>query len=289
MVHLKRYHKGSNAAAQPAYEHKFQHAVCAVGTSEDSAFLESLHGYPDAASCDCPEYYSITCEERHSACGINHKGWLVDYDENATQTRLDLRILRACRQIYREANHLLWTTNTFAFQEEVTFEKFMQCISPTHKSILSKLHIRLNYGDGTLRLWKKVMRLSLINGLRGLRTLHLSLDQDVGQGSQLLQHFHELSPEALTEPILRLRLLPLKHVTVILSDNRHMMNPLGKKHLTFHEKREIAEYLRNKLLNPTEEELLLSEANAKQGDREHDIDCQRAACQDAIFQLCRKS
>lgn len=36
-----------------------------------------------------------------------------------------LSVLRSCRQIYVEANNMLWTFNTFSFADPTTFERFM--------------------------------------------------------------------------------------------------------------------------------------------------------------------
>lgn len=36
-----------------------------------------------------------------------------------------LSVLRSCRQIYVEANNMLWTSNTFSFADPTTFERFM--------------------------------------------------------------------------------------------------------------------------------------------------------------------
>ncbi|MCJ1456217.1 hypothetical protein MMC28_006577 [Mycoblastus sanguinarius] len=290
-LHNRAYEKESHNVAQTAWLDLVRHRVCVAGGSEDRAYHDSIHGYQGAASTDSPEYYSVTCEGRHSGCGTIYNGgdcWLITTKAEGDLIKMDLSILHVCRQMYKEATHLLWTTNIFSFDEEVTFQRFMESLSPMQKAKLAKLHIRENYGDGTIRLWKKVMRLSLVNSLSGLRTLHLSLDQDVSPGSQLLQQFHVIPPEDLTEPLLLLRLLQLKHVTVVVSDNRNILIPPGNNYWTFSEKRAVAQRLRNKLLNPTEAELSVSEGNARQGDREYDTDCQRTACQNEIFQLCQQ-
>ncbi len=59
----------------------------------------------------------------HHACEFNLssiKEWCYFGHE-----MMRLGVLRSCRQIYVEANNLLWTTNTFSFADATTFRRFM--------------------------------------------------------------------------------------------------------------------------------------------------------------------
>ena len=273
-------------AGWPWKSHRFHHAVC-VSHESNSDHDHSQHGYQDAAVAEYATHQSLSCDHLHSECRLRSMDNIFGMiEEERVRLRMDLSILLVCQQIHDEATFVLWNTNTFSFDEEVTFEKFVDGLSQTQKDTMANLHIQHGYGDSTTAWWKKVMRLSLITSLRGLRTFHLSLYEDMRPGS-LQQHNREYSHYDFTEPILRLQLLPLKHVKVTISDSNNNRHSLGNNEWTVEMKRDIVEYVRNQLLHPTKAELMAAESRARQGDQEYNTAALRAACQEALKERAR--
>ena len=253
---------------QSVTEPVLRHAVCVANQSEQSAFVEAISGYAVVPEGESPEFYIATCKERHASCLMCGDGPMFVREVD----RLDLHVLGVCRQLYEEANHLLWATNTFSFEDPKTFEKFFDSLNLAQKRNLTAIHISTDIGSGVWfnshnqrarwdnHYWGKALKSSNLNTLRGVQTLHLCINQgfecvswqapsfDSDWAEQKLKE----AQQADLESILRLSALSIKHVTVVMSDDVWELRRNGKSthRWTVAKKNEYAEIIRAKIMDP---------------------------------------
>ncbi|KAL9075931.1 MAG: hypothetical protein Q9161_001325 [Pseudevernia consocians] len=194
----------------------------------------------------------------------------------STQTKkLNLAVTGACRQLYEQEHHILWTTNTFSFDDAVSFGKFMVSLNIAQLHKLKSLHLSrvtedqrsptptTRCADEVTNHWAGTIACepSRIKVLRGLRTLHVCLEQCLRSCNALVP-VHDYNRRRIqqdAQPFLQLRILALEHVAVIVSDNPDFIK---------RKKNEVAEEIRVKLLDPEGAATLRAEKNAKKLERE---------------------
>lgn len=181
---------------------------------------------------------------------------------------IQLQLLRACRQTYLEATPILWNTNIFSFITKRAYQCFYTWFAGRtsfQKKHIKSLHLYMIWnGDNHHTLWSRALAKSRIKNLTGLRTLHFQIEQgclptknvraesDCGTAeSAKLAAAQELR-ESWSQELLRLKVLPLEHVTVIVCDSRDGNKTDFK--WTHDETREFAEELRVRLLSPSSSE-----------------------------------
>lgn len=268
----------------------FRHAICVANQSEQSAYEEAISGHAVVPEGESPEFYVASCKERHAACKMCGSGPMFLQGNDRKALRVDLNVLGVCRQLYEEANHLLWATNTFSFDDPKTLQKFLASLNPAQKRNLTNIHIgtiiggyHSSYADANYRArhddsyWGKALKLSCLNILRGVQALHLCLRQ----GFQCIQAYSNVSAEEMIEtalqsdmdPILRLRTLSVKDVTVIVSDDATELEKNRKSvhRWTAKKKMDYAESIRVQLMDPGGAELVKTEAEAANLARKTEI------------------
>ncbi len=171
---------------------------------------------------------------------------------------LNLSILGTCRQMYEESSYLLWTTNTFSFQDGLTLKVFVDSLHSTQRKKLTRMHV------DTTRLptlamasdWTRQFDVTFISRLSGLRTLHVTIHPTwwIYEGREIPQCF------------LMLQALPLQHVTVVIGD---CCTKWASKNLdvSLARRQHIAETLRSTLLDPDGWENLAAEMRAEKAER----------------------
>lgn len=242
---------------------KFRHTICTAAASEDEAYEEFMNGHtPSGGSA---VFHSVTFKKRHVYC----KSWVnenehflhADYRslsrlmtmEERRKPTLNLSILGACRQMYEEANVLLWTTNTFSFEDPPTLRVFIDGLHSTQRNKLSRIHIDFEGLSFSAFEWEQALRPSFLSKLKGLRTLHATFDE-------FSKHYYgSITPT----PMSLMQILPLQHVTVFIGN---IFKRVISEHdtWTLTQQREAAEALRNKLLNPDGREVLAAEIKAEE-------------------------
>lgn len=259
----------------------FRHAICVADQSEQSAYQEAISGHAVVPEGESPEFYVAPCKERHATCKMCGSGSMFLCEEDRQTLRVDLNVLGVCRQLYEEANHLLWATNTFSFDDPKTLEKFFGSLNPAQKRNLTNIHISTDIGgyysghaDANYRTrrdsnyWGRALKLSYLNILRGVQALHLCLNQGFECFHTLANDSAEMTIEAAQqadlEPLLRLRSLSVKDVTVIVSDDGNILEKNRKSvhRWTATKKMEYAETIRVQLMDPGGAELVKTEAEA---------------------------
>ena len=61
--------------------------------------------------------------------------------ERIERIRIDLSVHGVCRQLYEEANHMLWTTSTFAFADGHSLGKFLGGLNIVHRRKFRSLEL----------------------------------------------------------------------------------------------------------------------------------------------------
>ena len=168
---------------------------------------------------------------------------------------LDLSVLGACRQIYDEAKAILWTTNTFSFEDGLSLQKFIQGLHTTQSNKLTRMHIDMEWDlSRSKEQWREALQPSLISKSNALQTLHITLDQDYMpiDMADIGRQFENKPPAP--HPLLTLQTLTLKTVTVAIGDRVFVPYPgipdeMNELRWTIAQKREVAQGLRSSLLN----------------------------------------
>lgn len=173
-----------------------------------------------------------------------------DLGHGAYGPKLCLSLLGACRQAYEEANLLLWTTNTFSFEDATTLRTFVNSLHSTQRTKLTRMHIDFGLQHFSEMGSQHALSLSLISRLNGLRTLHATIRQQ----SELI-----VSQRIL--PFLdHMQVLSLQDVTIVV-ENPPTTWELGTTGLgvpvermrtavwPIAERREFAERIQGKLLD----------------------------------------
>ena len=256
-----------------------RHAICVANQSEQSAYKEAVSGYATVPADDSPEFYIASCDERHSACSMCGSGDMFLRQD----LRVDLNILGVCRQLYEEANYLLWATNTFSFDDPQSFEKFFASLNPAQKRNLTNIHISAHIGEFystyttrqqrsryDMHYWGKALKMSTLPRLQGVQTLHLCINLGFrgawdAISPNIAAEQIEKCQQADMEPILRLRALPIKKITVTVSDEpKKLMEDHGgiAHRWTAMKKNEYAESIRVQLMDDKGAERVKTEAEA---------------------------
>ncbi|KAI4268147.1 MAG: hypothetical protein LQ337_008019 [Flavoplaca oasis] len=169
---------------------------------------------------DCLEDRSDRKWKPHAECRLRYnKAYALSddpyslYDNDAL---MHLTLLRASRQIYVEANRILWTTNTFSFNDGQAFGGFMRTRSNCQKQLIRSLRFEMRWGWGEEALWNTALGMTLIRSLTGLRTLRLQIVCNVKKEcwDYNKDRFGHLS--TYTEGLRKLSILPLKSTEIVI-------------------------------------------------------------------------
>ena len=227
------------------------HSVCKSDMSEDDLYTEFVqHGVltSHVHSNENPPFNTdgVPIERGHSQC--------MDMPER--DDRMSLQLLKVCLQAYEEANYLLLSTNTFSFQETNTLHFFLKTLNASQRKKLITLRI-VKYGTADSRMDSLKMRTStFLRNAKFIRKLHIIFST---------KHWPFATDRADTwskiamlssEPLGAMKCLDLKHVTVVIEEDC-LVKPDSDVIAT--QKREAAEALRQKLLNPQGSEVYARE------------------------------
>ena len=224
-----------------------------------------LGGHGNINSSNLANYHVPCCTDRHGPCYFTYQ-------------KLDLAILGASRQLYKDAFHILWATNTFSFDDPVSFGRFVSSLTVVQLHILKSLHLSRVVEDqksttcGADRVinhwaWTIACEPSRVKKLWGLRTLHVSLEQWLDPCTALtpVPGYNRRCIQQDALPILQLRILALEHVTVVVTDSPALMEfpEFRAARWSAAEKSELAEEIRFKLLDAEGAASLRTELDAK--------------------------
>lgn len=123
---------------------------------------------------------------------------------------IDLRVLRTCRQVYCEANLMMWTTPTFFFTNGYAFRDFVSNRTGPQKSMLRKLHLQIQ--AGYYSTWQQGLR-NCQRALTSLTELHLEIDL-LEEPSRIEEDGVPVALDELICETLHFKTFPLKRAIV---------------------------------------------------------------------------
>ena len=239
---------------------------------------------------DCPENEvtqdDVARKHAHSRCAIH----LLGYDtlvggncrlkrEQSLYEEMHLTALRVCRQIYTEANSVLWSTNTFSFYDEATFRHFMDTRTTCQKRSLKKLRLQINCVANEEAAWSRVLGMKLIRSLVGLRSLRLQMNHitDV----ETYQWAKALGLEKMMQGRLvfvqKMKVLPLNEVEVFVGDDSLRWPRAGAVMWAAEDRAEFAEAIRRVLLDPDGAEKYVQDQEELKEERKRERQALEAA------------
>lgn len=199
----------------------FRYAVCVAKQTEDAA-------YAKAKSDDKAVHIHGTTKDAIERDYIRHSACLCcgEWDPNAVTEKFPFGLFTSCLELNCLANTILYTTNTFSFDDPRSFRGFLASLESRQRKMIRGLHLSrppldVSIRDGDRLVWSKALEPPSIRRLEGLRTLHLCLDMCIS--TKCLRHPYSAYTARILkddlEPFLQLRVLPLAKVTVIISDD----------------------------------------------------------------------
>ena len=118
LIHFEYVNMDSAGARPDECLRSWHSTVCQYDRPENEVEQDDIAWKQSHSRC------AIHVARRHGSkphigygCGLKRE--LPPYEE------MHLTALRVCRQNYNEADRVLWSTNTFSFDDEVTFRRFM--------------------------------------------------------------------------------------------------------------------------------------------------------------------
>ncbi|KAI9707800.1 MAG: hypothetical protein M1836_000762 [Candelina mexicana] len=190
------------------FQQKFDHCVCDNEVSEQAIYEESMEMIED-----CPYTSRVdSCDERHEGC---HEDF---YEELG---RIDPTILLTCRQVYQEARFIPFATNTFSFNEADHLSQFLSKLFPVQRNAIHGIHIDyILEENASFKPWNDFFTVENVKSLKGLRRLHLCIEQRFHCEVEFYRHMREDAyQDVFFQGFLKLQRLPLETVTVVMTDN----------------------------------------------------------------------
>lgn len=240
---------------------KFKNTICCASISEEEA--------QENFQCEnTNEWYAPANEGRHECCRFR-KSTAVRDGEEAPKV-LSLSPLRCCRQIYNEAHHIPYSTNTFSCADPETLRSFAIWLARgrtdgNHLAIRS-LFLEMIYAESHHEdSWKTAVA-TCAKQLRALQDVSISIDCRSFYIFYRPMLFSNLVKDGtrfkknVILTVLALKKLPLKTATMVIGDqaaermkdsllrSRMWTDSQVKYRWTLDEKRERARYVREVLL-----------------------------------------
>ena len=222
--------------------------------------------------CDCPENEmveeftwtnrygeeEIIWRQPHYSCDQELAYDIMKHHRQWNHVSMHLTALRVCRQIYIEANDVLWTTNTFSFNDAaVSFDRFMDSRTSHQRRSLKNLRLQMDWVWGEDQPWNDALNMTLIRHLSGLRSLRLQINHSMS--AALYQEAKARGNElGLFQTrhlgfVHKMAILPLTNVEVFVGDR---CQPQDANALwTAEDRMEYAEGIRKILLGPKGENI----------------------------------
>lgn len=168
---------------------------------------------------------------------------------------MHLGILRTCRQIYTEANQVLWESNIFSFNDVPSFSRFMGERNNFQKRLIKKLRLVVVFSLQGTPLWSDAITMPLIRSLQGLRELWMCINARLPASYFDEEYKARCFQTKYLEGARKLATLPLTRAKVSIS-NRYLGNydahweSMGSyKQWSKEQQREYAELIEARLLD----------------------------------------
>lgn len=198
-----------------------------------------------------------------------------------------LTILRLSRQIYVEANKVLWTTNTFSFTDPMAFKRFMSTRSVHQKRMLRNLRLEFEWSlMDSSKAWNSALILPMVRSLSGLRHLRLLMAYDIEatRYSSVSRCYNWPLGSIFCEGLEKLSILPLQSVEIAMVSPKWSC---GVRGWTAEQKKETASRIQDLLLNPNGAEIY-AEGQRKQKELIREEREREAALKAQLRRVCDK-
>lgn len=158
-----------------------------------------------------------------------------------------LSVLRSCRQIYVEANRILWTSNTFSFADPTTFRRFMMTRTTNQRRLIKSLRLQMEQVLDEEYQWNKSLNMALVRSLSTLRRLRLNMEHKLAFTSYKPAKTHNLLYiTTFFDGLNKLSTLPLTEVEIVVESPKYESED---RLWTKVDRQDFAERLREMLLN----------------------------------------
>ena len=195
----------------------------------------------------------IIWRQPHYHCDVKLAYEIGSKYKQSGHESMHLTALRVCRQMYIEANDVLWSTNTFSFNDAaISLDRFMSARTTRQKRSLRKLRLQMNWVWDEDESYNKVLGMTLIKALTGLRSLRLQINHSMEavHYQQMRDSGDHLFQTRYLAFVHKMAVLPLTNVEVFVGDRCDWCILW-----TAEDRREYAEGIRKILLNPKGEEI----------------------------------
>lgn len=251
---------------------KISHHLCQAKISEKGAY--------EIFATSSEPWFAEQIRNRHNACcdvkALNRKCFGCPEQSNITtepQVTLSLALLRCCRQVYQETLVIIFSTNTWSFTQSWELGSFLYVCLNTRSLIetsfaIRRLHLDLIIRiDGDQKYWNQVFR-EIVEHLKFLQHFYVDIEHRPMENATLkLLEFKEPGRNPFLKDLLKLKMLPLKTVTVTVCDHHilHSMFASTTERVkdvrwTMAQKQEWAGYVRRVLLRQEDQEPASEEA-----------------------------
>ena len=171
--------------------------------------------------------------------------------------RLDIGVLRVCRQLYIEANQVLWRTTTWSFTHALAFSQFMDRRNALQRRLMRKLHLDLdprycwvmkNWAEG----WYAALHKRVLSKFTSLQVLHLDIRENQygpRHADIIGQPAHYWWPNVAMDELVELQFLPLRDVTVTCMETSKCDRWPEHSRMNFRERLAMADAIRGRLLD----------------------------------------
>ena len=194
-------------------EQRFSHQICCSQISEEEAHRQFI-------SEDGSSLYVKSIELRHSSCpSYKRKGSVVPL-------RMNISLLRACRQIYSEARFIPYSTNTFSFDTPGILRAFIHYLNRRGVDVneaFRSLHLDLSDFQFTLHGWTRAFK-AVIQHMTLLETIYINVDQHPLWATSHDAEQKERDMEPLLDCLAILGRIPAKSTTIVVSDQHLSKN-----------------------------------------------------------------
>ena len=226
----------------------FTYEICDLELSEKAA--------EDLFNADSTAQWSVDAvKTRHETC-------IIKRDQSE---KISTSFLATCHQIYNEARHIPYTTNTFSFRNESTLDEFINYLMKSesgHHLDIRRIHHDIKVRDSVdEQRWKLAITRYLIPRLPEVHQISISLVRWYRAGvigprtpAEFEAHSPSWDRDHLISALLELRQLPLKRATFTISDiafdqEQRLPDAERRQHRwTLAEKRAWARFVKNYIL-----------------------------------------
>lgn len=178
--------------------------------------------------------------------------------------RLKIAILFCCRQVYHESYLVLFSTNTFSFQQSLDLSWFFLYHHLEARLYVRKVHLDVLFQSELCRWDLDLIELS--GDFKSLRRIYINVEQrPVSLKDFASLKYKDPASSPLTEGSMRLRVSLLKTLTITVSDSHAMhscawpVEKTEKYRWTMAQKQEWAGYVRRVLLRSEDQKLATGE------------------------------